>query len=46
MVYDHGTTLIKAVAISEFKSKCLGLLEKVRKTGQPLLVTRRGEPVA
>ena len=34
------------VAISKFKAECLALLEKVRKTGEPLLVTRRGEPVA
>ena len=37
---------MEEVAISKFKAKCLGLLERVRKTGQPLLVTRRGEPVA
>ena len=34
------------VAISKFKAECLALLERVRKTGEPLLVTRRGEPVA
>ena len=35
-----------AVSISEFKAKCLGLLDRVNRTGQPLLVTRRGEPLA
>lgn len=35
-----------AVAISEFKAKCLGILERVRRTGRPVLVTRRGVPVA
>jgi prevent-host-death family protein len=34
------------VSISEFKAKCLALLEQVRKTKQPLRVTRRGKPVA
>jgi len=34
------------VSISEFKATCLALLEKVRRTGRPILVTRRGEPVA
>ncbi len=34
------------VSISKFKAECLALLERVRKTGEPLLVTRRGEPVA
>jgi len=34
------------VSISEFKAKCLALLERVRKTKQPLRVTRHGKPVA
>ena len=34
------------VNISTFKATCLALLERVRRTGQPLLITRRGEPVA
>ena len=34
------------VSISEFKAKCIGLLEQVRKTKQPLRVVRHGKPVA
>lgn len=34
------------VSISEFKAKCLGLIEQVRKTRQPLRITRHGRPVA
>lgn len=34
------------VAISEFKAKCLSLLEEVSKTKIPLRVTRRGKAVA
>jgi prevent-host-death family protein len=37
---------MKTVAISEFKAKCLSLLEEVQKTKQPLTVTRFGKPVA
>jgi prevent-host-death family protein len=37
---------MKEVAISEFKAKCLGLLEEVRKTRQPIRVTRHGKPMA
>jgi len=33
-------------SISEFKAKCRALLERVRKTKQPLRVTRHGKPVA
>lgn len=34
------------VAISEFKAKCLALLERVRRTKRPLRITRFGKPVA
>jgi prevent-host-death family protein len=34
------------VSISEFKAKCLGLIDRVQKTGQPLRITRHGKPVA
>ena len=37
---------MKEVAISEFKAKCLAILEQVRKTRQPIRVTRHGKPVA
>jgi PHD/YefM family antitoxin component YafN of YafNO toxin-antitoxin module len=31
---------MKQVSISEFKAKCLDLIEEVEKTQQPLLITR------
>ncbi|HEX4486967.1 MAG TPA: type II toxin-antitoxin system prevent-host-death family antitoxin [Terriglobales bacterium] len=37
---------MEQIAISKFKATCLAVLEKVRKTGEPVLVTRFGEPVA
>ena len=37
---------MKEVAISEFKARCLGILEQVRKTRKPIRVTRFGKPVA
>jgi prevent-host-death family protein len=36
----------RAVSATEFKARCLGLLERVARTGEPLVVTRRGRPVA
>lgn len=36
----------EAVPISKFKATCLQLLRKVQRTGQSILVTRRGEPIA
>jgi prevent-host-death family protein len=37
---------MEEIAISKFKATCLAVLEKVKKTGQPILVTRFGLPVA
>ena len=37
---------MNTVAISEFKAKCLSLLEQVQKTKTPLRITRHGKPVA
>jgi len=36
----------KTIMISHFKATCLSVLDRVKKTGQPILVTRRGEPIA
>ena len=51
MVIDHGTLAAMAeprdtIAISRFKATCLAVLERVRRTGRPVLVTRFGKPVA
>lgn len=37
---------MEEIAISKFKATCLAVLERVRKTGKPVLVTRFGEPMA
>ena len=37
---------MEQIAISKFKATCLAVLERVRKTGQPITVTRFGHPVA
>lgn len=36
---------MKTVLISEFKAKCIQMLKDVQKSGKPLLVTLRGEPI-
>ena len=47
IVIDHGTLgAVEAIAISKFKARCLAILERVRRTGEEVLVTRRGVPVA
>ncbi len=37
---------MKTIAVSKFKATCLSLLEKVMKTGQPILITKQGRPLA
>jgi antitoxin (DNA-binding transcriptional repressor) of toxin-antitoxin stability system len=37
---------MEEIAISKFKATCLAVLAKVKQTGQPVLVTRFGHPVA
>ncbi len=34
------------IAISKFKATCLSLLERVRSTKEPILITKKGVPVA
>jgi prevent-host-death family protein len=36
---------MRTISVSEFKTSCLALLERVRKSGQPTTVTKRGKPV-
>jgi prevent-host-death family protein len=37
---------VQEIAISEFKAKCLALLEQVRATKKPIRITRFGKAVA
>jgi len=47
MANDHGRVdRMEKMAISKFKATCLATLERVRRTGRPLRVTRFGKPVA
>ena len=47
MAKDHGRVAqMESMAISKFKATCLATLERVRRTGRPLRVTRFGKPVA
>ena len=37
---------MEEIAISKFKATCLAVLERVRRTRQPVRVTKFGDPVA
>ena len=34
------------ITISQFKATCLAVLDKVKRTGRPVLVVRHGKPIA
>ncbi|CAB1057809.1 hypothetical protein D1BOALGB6SA_2564 [Olavius sp. associated proteobacterium Delta 1] len=38
--------MLETIPISKFKATCLRLLGNVKKTGKPILITRKGEPIA
>ncbi len=37
---------MKTVIISEFKAKCIAILREAQRTREPVVVTRRGKPLA
>ena len=37
---------MRSIAAGEFKAKCLAILDEVNATGEPVIVTKRGKPVA
>ncbi len=37
---------LKTIKASEFKAKCLGLMDQVADTGQELIITKNQKPVA
>jgi prevent-host-death family protein len=37
---------MKKMPAGEFKARCLSVMESVRKTKEPVLITKRGRPVA
>jgi len=40
------TMVMSEIKASEFKARCLALIDEVAATGQPLTVTKRGRPLA
>jgi prevent-host-death family protein len=37
---------MKQIAAGLFKARCLSIMDRVQKTGEPVLITKRGKPVA
>jgi prevent-host-death family protein len=41
---DHA--VMQSIQASKFKAKCLALMDEVARTGETILVTKNGKPVA
>jgi prevent-host-death family protein len=41
-----SSELKRTVKASEFKARCLALIDEVARTGQSVVITKRGEPMA
>lgn len=37
---------MQTLKAAEFKAKCLALMDQVQRTGEPVLITKNGRPVA
>jgi prevent-host-death family protein len=37
---------MREIRASEFKAKCLAILDEVKRTGEPVTILKRGRPVA
>jgi prevent-host-death family protein len=46
MVDQREIIAMKTLPAGEFKARCLTVMEDVRKTREPVLITKRGKPVA
>jgi prevent-host-death family protein len=42
----RGDMGLREIPAGEFKAKCLQLMDDVQATGQPIIITKRGRPVA
>jgi len=37
---------MKKMAAGQFKNRCLAIMDEVQQTGEPVLITKHGKPVA
>lgn len=46
MTMVRSEVKMKKIAAGEFKAKCLTIMENMRKNREPILITKRGRPLA
>jgi prevent-host-death family protein len=43
----HGSSaMVRQISASQFKARCLGLMDDVARSGETLIITKNGQPVA
>lgn len=47
-VYDHGDIVVtmKTIPAGQFKARCLQIMDDVASGSEPVLITKRGKPIA
>jgi prevent-host-death family protein len=46
LVCAFGRWVVRQMAAGEFKAQCLAVMDEVAATREPVVITKRGEPVA
>ncbi len=46
MLREEREKRMKTIKASEFKARCLHLMDEVTETGEPIVVTKHGRPVS
>ena len=46
MVVDRDNITMRKIPAGKFKAQCLRVMEQVRTTREPVLITKRGKPLA
>jgi prevent-host-death family protein len=44
--YIRGGSTVQTMKASEFKAKCLHLMDQVNETGEEIVITKNGKPVS
>lgn len=45
-IFSFGGQAMKEIAAGEFKAQCLRIMDQVQQSGEPVLITKHGKPVA
>ena len=43
---NRGNSAVEKIPAWQFKAQCLTIIDRLQKTGESILITRRGKPIA